>query len=79
MNSRHLIYEAQQAHYYGLPPSKALSSVTSTPATVLGYDHRIGFLKLGYDAGPVYHHSFFNASLTQGWQMLLFGIVVLWH
>jgi imidazolonepropionase-like amidohydrolase len=25
--------------------------VTSTPATVLGYDHRIGFLKKGYDAG----------------------------
>jgi hypothetical protein len=25
--------------------------VISTPATVLGYDHRIGFLKPGYDAG----------------------------
>lgn len=79
MNSRHLIYEAQQAHYYGLPPSKALSSVTSTPATVLGYDHRIGFLKLGYDAGPVHHHFLLQCVTYAGWQMLLFGIVVLLH
>jgi len=47
MNSRYLLYEAQQAHYYGLPHNLALASVTSTPATVLGYDHRIGYIKLG--------------------------------
>jgi imidazolonepropionase-like amidohydrolase len=53
MNSRYLLYEAQQAHYYGLPHNLALASVTSTPATVLGYDHRIGYIKLGYDADIV--------------------------
>ncbi|KAF8974242.1 carbohydrate esterase family 9 protein [Flammula alnicola] len=53
LNSRHLLHEAQQAHYYGLPHNLALASVTSTPATVLGYDHRIGFIKPGYDADIV--------------------------
>lgn len=28
-----------------------MASVTSSSATVLGYDHRIGFLRKGYDAG----------------------------
>ncbi|KAF8962217.1 hypothetical protein BDZ97DRAFT_1920686 [Flammula alnicola] len=50
LNSRHLLHEAQHAHYYGLPHNLALASVTSTPATVLSYDHRIGFIKPGYDA-----------------------------
>lgn len=52
LNSRHLIFEAQQAHYYGLPEEVrtcavastaklilaqvAMSSVTSTPAIVMG-------------------------------------------
>jgi hypothetical protein len=47
LNSRHLVYEAQQAHYYGLPDNLALAAVTSTPATVMGQDHRIGFIKPG--------------------------------
>lgn len=51
MNSRHLLFEAQQAHYYGLPANLALAAVTSTPAKVMGSDHRIGFIKAGYDAG----------------------------
>ena len=46
-NSRHLLFEAQQAFYYGLPEHLALASVISTPATVLGLDHRIGFIKTG--------------------------------
>ncbi|GLB37488.1 putative carbohydrate esterase family 9 protein [Lyophyllum shimeji] len=53
LNSRHLIYEAQQAHYYGLPDNLALAAVTSTPATVIGQDHRIGFIKEGYDADVI--------------------------
>ncbi|KAF8897048.1 hypothetical protein CPB84DRAFT_1781415 [Gymnopilus junonius] len=53
LNSRFLLYEAQQAHYFGLPNNLALASVTSTPATVLGYDHRIGFIQPGYDADVV--------------------------
>lgn len=51
LNSRYLLYEAQQAHYYGLADNIALAAVTTTPATVMGMDHRVGFLKEGYDAG----------------------------
>lgn len=47
MDSRFLLYEAQQAHFYGLSANLALASVTTTPATVLGLDHRIGSLKIG--------------------------------
>ena len=47
MNSRYLVYEAQQAHYYGLPHNLALAAVTTTPATVMGQDHRIGYVKEG--------------------------------
>ncbi|KAF9462479.1 carbohydrate esterase family 9 protein [Collybia nuda] len=53
LNSRHLVYEAQQAHYYGLPHNLALAAITSTPATVIGLDHRIGFLSTGYDADVI--------------------------
>ncbi|KAG2015465.1 hypothetical protein CC2G_008735 [Coprinopsis cinerea AmutBmut pab1-1] len=53
LDSRFLLNEAQQAHYYGLPENLALASVISNPAIVLGYDHRIGFLKKGYDADVV--------------------------
>ena len=41
------MYEAQQAHYYGLPHNLALAAVTTTPATVMGQDHRIGYVKEG--------------------------------
>ncbi|KAF7348547.1 Carbohydrate esterase family 9 protein [Mycena venus] len=53
LNSRHLVYEAQQAHYFGLPANLALASVTSTPARVMGQDHRIGRLIEGFDADVV--------------------------
>ncbi|KAF9450409.1 composite domain of metallo-dependent hydrolase [Macrolepiota fuliginosa MF-IS2] len=53
LNSRHLINEAQQAHYYGLASNLALASVTSTPAAIMGLDHRIGLVKTGYDADLV--------------------------
>ncbi|RPD56489.1 composite domain of metallo-dependent hydrolase [Lentinus tigrinus ALCF2SS1-7] len=53
LNSRFLVYEAQQAHYYGLPHNLALASVTSTPAKVMGMEHRIGYVKEGYDADLV--------------------------
>ncbi|KAG6832608.1 hypothetical protein H0H92_014444 [Tricholoma furcatifolium] len=41
-NSRYLLYEAQQAYYYGLPENLAIASVTSTAAQVMGIDHRVG-------------------------------------
>ncbi|KAJ3975274.1 hypothetical protein EV361DRAFT_524556 [Lentinula raphanica] len=53
IDSRFLMHEAQQAHYYGLPDNLALSSVTSTPAQVMGQGHRIGFIRIGYDADVV--------------------------
>ncbi|KAF4563368.1 hypothetical protein EYR40_006911 [Pleurotus pulmonarius] len=53
LDSRYLVYEAQQAHYYGLPRNLALAAVTTTPASTMGMDHRIGFIKSGYDADVV--------------------------
>ncbi|KIK81164.1 hypothetical protein PAXRUDRAFT_15392 [Paxillus rubicundulus Ve08.2h10] len=53
LNSRHLLFEAQQAYYYGLSESLAIASVTSTPARVLGLDHRVGYLRPGWDADLV--------------------------
>jgi imidazolonepropionase-like amidohydrolase len=53
LNSRYLLYEAQQAYYYGLPANLALASVTTTPANVIGMDHRIGFIREGFDADLV--------------------------
>ncbi|KAJ7178858.1 hypothetical protein C8R43DRAFT_871685 [Mycena crocata] len=51
--SRYLMHEAQMAHYHGLSSNLALASVTSTPSEVMGLDHRIGFIKPGYDADIV--------------------------
>ncbi|KAH0587756.1 hypothetical protein H2248_006514 [Termitomyces sp. 'cryptogamus'] len=53
INSRYLLYEAQQAHYFSLPANLSLASVTSTPATIAGLSHRIGFLREGADADVV--------------------------
>ncbi|KAJ7255303.1 carbohydrate esterase family 9 protein [Mycena rebaudengoi] len=50
LNSQYLLFEAQQAHYFGLSANLALASVTSTPARVMGQDHRIGRLIEGFDA-----------------------------
>ncbi|KAJ6490404.1 hypothetical protein C8R47DRAFT_1124518 [Mycena vitilis] len=53
INSRYLLHEAQQAHYYGLPPQLALASIMSVPAAAVGLDHRIGSLHEGADADVV--------------------------
>jgi imidazolonepropionase-like amidohydrolase len=47
IDSRHLIYEAQQAYYYGLPENLAIASVTSSPSEAMGMGHRIGYIKEG--------------------------------
>jgi imidazolonepropionase-like amidohydrolase len=47
------MYEAQQAHYFGLSEDLALAAVTSTPAAAAGLSHRIGVLKAGADADVV--------------------------
>ncbi|KAI0329713.1 hypothetical protein GY45DRAFT_1361902 [Cubamyces sp. BRFM 1775] len=51
--SRNLVHEAAVAHYHGLSEHLALASVISTPAKVLGLDHRIGYIAEGYDADLV--------------------------
>ncbi|KZT52272.1 carbohydrate esterase family 9 protein [Calocera cornea HHB12733] len=53
VDSRYLMYEAQQAFLYGLNSSLALASVTSTPAEAAGFAHRLGRLKVGHDADVV--------------------------
>ncbi|KAF7312052.1 Carbohydrate esterase family 9 protein [Mycena indigotica] len=53
LNSRYLVYEAQQAHFYGFPANLAMASVTTTPARAMGMDHRIGFIREGWDADLV--------------------------
>ena len=47
------MFEAQQAHYFSLPSHLAIASVTSVAASVIGLDHRIGYVKEGYDADIV--------------------------
>ncbi|KAH9176445.1 carbohydrate esterase family 9 protein [Lactarius sanguifluus] len=52
-NSRFLLFDAQQAHYYGLPENLALGAVTTQPAQVVGLDYRIGYIREGWDADLV--------------------------
>ncbi|KAH9853225.1 carbohydrate esterase family 9 protein [Lenzites betulinus] len=79
LDSRFLLYEAQQAYYYGLPHNLALSAVTATPATVLGLDHRIGFLKEGYDADIVLWDSHPLALGATPQQVWIDGIAQISH
>ncbi|KXN82271.1 hypothetical protein AN958_02792 [Leucoagaricus sp. SymC.cos] len=53
LNSRYLLFEAQQAHYYGLSTERALASVTTTPAKPTGLNDQVGFLSKGYDADVI--------------------------
>jgi hypothetical protein len=39
--------------YYGLDSSLAIAAVTSTPAELAGFGHRLGYLRKGYDADLV--------------------------
>ena len=70
INSRYLAYEAQQAHYFGLPSHLALAAITSTPATAAGLAHRIGILQKGADADVVLwdsHPLNFGATPMKVW------------
>lgn len=53
LNSQHLVFEAAKSTHYGLPPQEAFKTVTSTPANAIGLGHRVGSLKVGYDADLV--------------------------
>lgn len=46
-------YQAALGHAYHVPENIALQSVTSVPARTLGLDHRIGYIRSGYDADIV--------------------------
>src|ERR1700731_2141959 len=64
------MFEAQQAHYYGLPSHLAMTSVTSVPAAAAGLDHRIGILRVGADADVVLwdsHPLHLGATPIQVW------------
>lgn len=65
--SRYLLHEAQQAHYYGLPENLAMKSVISTPAEVLGLDHRIGFLREGIHVVPLPFVGLTIYNLSEGY------------
>ncbi|KAL1408794.1 hypothetical protein Q8F55_005608 [Vanrija albida] len=58
LDSRYLIFEAAQAHAFGLNFSEALSSVTTHPARTAGLGHRLGYVRPGYDADIVVWDSF---------------------
>lgn len=53
LNSQHLIFEAAKTTHYGLPAQEAFKAVTSTPANAIGLGHRVGSLRVGYDADIV--------------------------
>ncbi|KAF1846240.1 uncharacterized protein K460DRAFT_283339 [Cucurbitaria berberidis CBS 394.84] len=53
LNSQHVVFEAAKAYRNGLPYHAALGSVTSAPAELLGLGHRIGKIRLGFDADLV--------------------------
>lgn len=53
LNSQHMAFEAAKAAHYGLPPQEAFKAITSIPAQSLGLGHRVGSLKVGYDADVV--------------------------
>lgn len=52
-SAKYLLFQAANAHSFGLPEDLALQSVTSVPATSLQLDHRIGYAREGYDADLV--------------------------
>ncbi|KAJ1573311.1 hypothetical protein NDA11_005014 [Ustilago hordei] len=52
-DSRRILNQAAQAHHFGLGETDALRSVISAPAERLGLDHRLGYIKKGWDADLV--------------------------
>ncbi|KAF4626832.1 hypothetical protein G7Y89_g11326 [Cudoniella acicularis] len=52
-NAKYLLFQAATAHSFHLPEDLALQSVTSVPAKSLEIDHRVGYVRSGYDADLV--------------------------
>lgn len=53
LNSKYLLFQSAVGHSFGLPADKALQAVTSVPAATLDMEHRIGYVRPGYDADIV--------------------------
>ncbi|KAE8342685.1 hypothetical protein BDV24DRAFT_150282 [Aspergillus arachidicola] len=51
--AKYLMYQAAVSHSFGLSEDKSLQAVTSIPARSVQQDHRIGYVRLGYDADLV--------------------------
>lgn len=51
--SQHLLFEAQQAHSFGLPANLALASITTNSARIAGFAHRLGLIRPRFDADLV--------------------------
>ncbi|KAK4497874.1 hypothetical protein PRZ48_010529 [Zasmidium cellare] len=67
-NAKYLLHQAAVAHSFGLPSDKALQSITSVPARSIQQDHRIGYVRPGYDADVVVwdsHPLAIGATATQ--------------
>ncbi|EST07165.1 Metal-dependent hydrolase, composite domain protein [Kalmanozyma brasiliensis GHG001] len=52
-DSRRILNQAAQAHHFGLEERLAMRSVISAPAERLGLDHRLGYVREGWDADVV--------------------------
>ncbi|KAL8291602.1 hypothetical protein RQP46_001860 [Phenoliferia psychrophenolica] len=53
LDSRFLLFEAQQAHHFGLPTNLALASITTNSARTAGFGHRLGLVRRSFDADLV--------------------------
>ncbi|KAG0155647.1 hypothetical protein PDIDSM_2820 [Penicillium digitatum] len=51
--AKYLVYQAAVSHSFGLSEEKSLQAVTSVPARSIQQDHRIGYVRPGYDADLV--------------------------
>ncbi|OOO10932.1 hypothetical protein OAory_01074020 [Aspergillus oryzae] len=51
--AKYLMYQAAVSHSFGLSEDKSLQAVTSIPAQSVQQDHRIGYVRPGYDADLV--------------------------
>ncbi|KAJ5348747.1 hypothetical protein MYU51_006939 [Penicillium brevicompactum] len=51
--AKYLAYQAAISHSFGLSEEKSLQAITSVPARSIQQDHRIGYVRPGYDADLV--------------------------
>lgn len=52
-SAKYLLLQSAVGHSFGLPADKAMQAVTSVPAAALDMEHRIGYVRPGYDADMV--------------------------